>query len=232
MARRRINRSVQSNYNNRKDNRDYIAIVSKNKLVGIWTGDEDSSTFEPAPNDRDTRLGALKLFDEVLDKIPTNDEKLLDKQVAIYALDCLMNCFAKPGDIMRSDSVSDEAKEMIPELALKYFERSYNCFLVSESGSNATIVKEGFDWLQEASERLTASALGVTYEKKNEKKSSATTVVLTPLQQLESKLADVNNALIDADDDDVIAKLESKKARIVSMIAEEQARVSGVAVQA
>lgn len=227
--RRRSGRNVQSNYQSRKNDRDYVAIVSKNKLVGIWTGEEDSSKFEPAPNDRDTRLGALKLFDEVLDRIPTNDE-LLDKQVAIYALDCLMSCFTNPGDIIRSDSVSQEAKDMIPELAQKYFDRSYNCFLVSAGGSNASIVKEGFDWLQETSERLAASALGVNYEKPEDKKASNTVAThKTPLQKLEDKLSAVNDEIIECEDDDMIAKLESKAARIEQMIAKEMARLNGVA---
>lgn len=231
MARKRMTKRNVGASQGAKENRDYIAIVAKNKLVGIWTGDEETSKFEPAPNDRDTRLGALHLFDEVLDKIPTNDE-LLDKQVAIYGLDCLIDCMQRPGDVIRSQGVSEEAKELIPELALKFFDRSYNCFLVSEKGSNATIVKDGFDWLQETSERLVAGALGVEYSKPSEKKSSTTEIVLTPMQKLEAKLADVNDALIDAEEDDVIAKLESKKARIVSMIAEEQARVVGIAAQA
>ena len=229
MARGRRSRTNTGNYQARKDDRDYVAIVAKNKLVGIWTGVEEESNFAPAPNDRDTRLGALKLFDEVLDRIPTNDEKLLDKQVAVYALDCLMKCFTNPGDIMRSDSVSEEAKELIPELALKYFDRSYNCFLVSESGSNATIVKDGFDWLQEASERLAAQALGVTYEKKEDKAATTVAVHKTPLQKLEDKLSAVQDQIIDCEDDDELAKLESKASRIETMIDKEMARLQAQA---
>ena len=112
MARnRRSNRRTESNYQSRKDDRTYVAIVSKNKLVGVWTGEENTSRFVPAPNDRDTRLGALELFSEVLDDIPTNDT-LLDKQVAIYGINCLVDCFTKPGDIIRSKEVSEEAKEI------------------------------------------------------------------------------------------------------------------------
>ena len=231
MARnRRSNRRTESNYQSRKDDRTYVAIVSKNKLVGVWTGEEDTSRFVPAPNDRDTRLGALELFSEVLDDIPTNDT-LLDKQVAIYGINCLVDCFTKPGDIIRSKEVSEEAKEMIPELARKYFERSYNCFLVETRNSNATIVNEGFNWLQEASERLAAQAMGVTYEKKDAN-SAAPTEHKTPLQKLEDKLSDIQEQIIDCEDDEEMAKLESKMARIESMIEKEMARSSQSKAQA
>lgn len=219
---RRNRRNPNTNYGERaRNNRDYIAIVSKSKLVGIWTGDENTSKVIAAPNDRDTRLGALKLFSEVLDKIPTNDD-LLDKQVAIYGLDCLINCILRPGDVVRSKEVSDEAKEMIPELIEKYNDRIYNCFLVSEKNSNATIVSEGFDWLQDMSERMVGEAMGVTYEKKTV--ASSATVELTPLQKQEAKLSEAYDQLDEAYDNDadeaVIEKLEAKVARLKARVAE------------
>ena len=227
MARnRRSNRTTQSNYATRKDDRDYIAIVAKNKMVGIWTGNEETSKYIMAPNDRDTRLGALQLFSEILDKIPTNDE-LLDKQVAIYALNCVTDCFTRPGDIIRSKEVSQEAKDMMAEIAVKYNERNYNCFLVPEKNSNATIVAEGFEWLQELGERLIAEANGVTYAKTPVKQEETTAVAhKTPLQKLEDKLSELQELLIDADDDDEIAKLESKIARTEAMIEKEMAKAS------
>ena len=225
MARnRRSNRTVQSNYASRKDDRTYVAIVAKNKMVGIWTGNEETSKYVMAPNDRDTRLGALQLFSEVLDQIPTNDE-LLDKQVAIYALNCVTDCFTRPGDIIRSTEVSKEAKEMLPELMEKFNERNFNCFLVPEKGSNATIVAEGFEWLQELCERLIAEANGVTYTK-NTVKEEAPVAHKTPLQKLEDKLSELQDALIEADDDDEIAKLESKIARTEAMIEKEMGKAS------
>ena len=228
---RRNRRNPNTNYGERaRNNRDYIAIVSKSKLVGIWTGAEESSKVIAAPNDRDTRLGALQLFDEVLDRIPENHE-LLDKQVAIYGLDCLINCILRPGDVVRSTEISDEVKEMIPALVEKYTARNYNCFLVSEKGSNATIVTEGFDWLQEMAERLTAQAMGVTYEKKDAN-SAAPTEHKTPLQKLEDKLSDIQEQIIDCEDDEEMAKLESKMARIESMIEKEMARSSQSQAQA
>lgn len=228
---RRNRRNPNTNYGERaRNNRDYIAIVSKSKLVGIWTGAEESSKVIAAPNDRDTRLGALQLFDEVLDRIPENHE-LLDKQVAIYGLDCLINCILRPGDVVRSTEISDEVKEMIPALVKKYTDRNYNCFLVSEKGSNATIVTEGFDWLQEMAERLTAQAMGVTYEKKDAN-SATPTEHKTPLQKLEDKLSDIQEQIIDCEDDEEMAKLESKMARIESMIEKEMARSSQSKAQA
>ena len=228
---RRNRRNPNTNYGERaRNNRDYIAIVSKSKLVGIWTGAEESSKVIAAPNDRDTRLGALQLFDEVLNRIPENHE-LLDKQVAIYGLDCLINCILRPGDVVRSTEISDEVKEMIPALVKKYTDRNYNCFLVSEKGSNATIVTEGFDWLQEMAERLTAQAMGVTYEKKDAN-SAAPTEHKTPLQKLEDKLSDIQEQIIDCEDDEEMAKLESKMARIESMIEKEMARSSQSKAQA
>ena len=226
MARnRRSNRTVNSNYATRKDDRDYIAIVAKNKMVGIWTGNEETSKYIMAPNDRDTRLGALQLFSEILDKIPTNDD-LLDKQVAIYALNCVTDCFTRPGDIIRSKEVSQEAKDMMAEIAQKYNDRNYNCFLVPEKGSNATIVAEGFEWLQELGERLIAEANGVTYTKNAVKQEETAVAHKTPLQKLEDKLSELQEALIDADDDDEIAKLESKIARTEAMIEKEMAKAS------
>ena len=226
MARnRRSNRTTQSNYATRKDDRDYVAIVAKNKMVGIWTGNEETSKYIMAPNDRDTRLGALQLFSEVLDKIPTNDE-LLDKQVAIYALNCVTDCFTRPGDVIRSKEVSQEAKDMMAEIAQKYNERNYNCFLVPEKGSNATIVAEGFEWLQELGERLIAEANGVTYSKVAVKEETTTVAHKSPLQKLEDKLSELQELLIDAEDDDEIAKLESKIARTEAMIEKEMAKAS------
>lgn len=226
MARnRRSNRTVNSNYATRKDDRDYIAIVAKNKMVGIWTGNEETSKYIMAPNDRDTRLGALQLFSEILDRIPTNDE-LLDKQVAIYALNCVTDCFTRPGDIIRSKEVSQEAKDMMAEIAQKYNERNYNCFLVPEKGSNATIVAEGFEWLQELGERLIAEANGVTYSKVAVKEETTAVAHKSPLQKLEDKLSELQELLIDAEDDDEIAKLESKIARTEAMIEKEMAKAS------
>ena len=226
MARnRRSNRTVNSNYATRKDDRDYIAIVAKNKMVGIWTGNEETSKYIMAPNDRDTRLGALQLFSEILDKIPTNDD-LLDKQVAIYALNCVTDCFTRPGDIIRSKEVSQEAKDMMAEIAQKYNDRNYNCFLVPEKNSNATIVAEGFEWLQELGERLIAEANGVTYTKNAVKQEETAVAHKTPLQKLEDKLSELQEALIDADDDDEIAKLESKIARTEAMIEKEIAKAN------
>lgn len=224
---RRNRRNPNTNYGERRaNNRDYIAIVSKNKLIGIWTGAEETSKVIAAPNDRDTRLGALQLFDEVLDRIPENHE-LLDKQVAIYGLDCLINCILRPGDVVRSTEISDEVKDMIPALVEKYTARNYNCFLVSEKGSNATIVTEGFDWLQEMAERLTAQAMGVTYEKKaSGEEASATTAHKTPLQVQEDKLTAAYDELDEAydnDDEDKAAKIESKIARLKSRIADMKA---------
>lgn len=226
MARnRRSNRTTQSNYATRKDDRDYIAIVAKNKMVGIWTGNEETSKYIMAPNDRDTRLGALQLFSEILDKIPTNDD-LLDKQVAIYALNCVTDCFTRPGDIIRSKEVSQEAKDMMAEIAVKYNERNYNCFLVPEKNSNATIVAEGFEWLQELGERLIAEANGVTYSKVAVKEETTAVAHKSPLQKLEDKLSELQELLIDAEDDDEIAKLESKIARTEAMIEKEMAKAS------
>lgn len=226
MARnRRSNRTVNSNYATRKDDRDYVAIVAKNKMVGIWTGNEETSKYIMAPNDRDTRLGALQLFSEILDKIPTNDE-LLDKQVAIYALNCVTDCFTRPGDIIRSKEVSQEAKDMMAELMVKYNERNFNCFLVPEKNSNATIVAEGFEWLQELGERLIAEANGVTYSKVAVKEETTAVAHKTPLQKLEDKLSELQELLIDAEDDDEIAKLESKIARTEAMIEKEMAKAS------
>lgn len=222
---RRNRRNPNTNYGERRaNNRDYIAIVSKNKLVGIWTGAEETSKVIAAPNDRDTRLGALQLFDEVLDRIPENHE-LLDKQVAIYGLDCLINCILRPGDVVRSTEISDEVKDMIPALVEKYTARNYNCFLVSEKGSNATIVSEGFDWLQEMAERFTAQAMGVTYEKKDAKPTTAE-AHKSPLEKLEDKLSAIQEEIIDCEDDEQIVKLESKMARIEAMIEKEMARTA------
>ena len=159
-----------------------------------------------------------------MDRIPENHE-LLDKQVAIYGLDCLINCILRPGDVVRSTEISDEVKEMIPALVKKYTDRNYNCFLVSEKGSNATIVTEGFDWLQEMAERLTAQAMGVTYEKKDAKPATAE-AHKSPLEVQEDKLTaayDELDAAYDADDEEKAAKIESKIARLKSRIADMKA---------
>lgn len=226
MARnRRSNRNVQSNYKSRKDDRTYVSIISKNKLVGIWTGDESTSKYVAAPNDRDTRLGALRLLDEVLDSIPTNDD-LLDKQVAIYGINCLTDCFTKPGDIIRSSEVSQEAKELIPDIARKLFDRSYNCFLIDTRNSNATIVKDGFDWLQDVTEKNNGAANGVEYA---DKPKTSAVESKSPLQVQQDKLNaayDELDAAYDADDEAKAAKIESKIERLKARIADLQAMQS------
>lgn len=225
MARRnRRNNNVNYGVRNNRTNRDYIAIVSQSKLVGIWTGKEEESTYIPAPNDRDTRLGAMQLLDEVLDRIPTNDE-LLDKQVVIYSLDCLADCMLKPGDVIRSEAVSAEAKEMIPALLQKLADRSFNCFIMRESGSNATIVSEGFEWLKDEAERKVGEAMGVHYEKKSAK-VPAVAEHKSPLQVQEDKLNQAYDELDEAydnDDEEKASKLESKIARLKARIAEMKA---------
>jgi hypothetical protein len=122
--------------------------------------------------------------------------------------------------------VSQEAKDMMAELMVKYNERNFNCFLVPEKGSNATIVAEGFEWLQELGERLIAEANGVTYSKVAVKEETTAVAHKTPLQKLEDKLSELQELLIDAEDDDEIAKLESKIARTEAMIEKEMAKAS------
>ena len=190
MGNRKNRPSRQYGYKNRKDDRDYVAIVSKSKLLGIWTGDESTSKIIAAPNDRDTRLGAFRLFDEVLDKIPTNDD-LLDKQVAIYGLDILVNAILRPGDVVRNGDITEEVQEMLEPMREKYFDRNYNCFLVSEKGSEASIVKEGFDWLQETAERKAAAAFGVSYEKQNFGTTTTGPRELSPMEKLQVKYNDI-----------------------------------------
>lgn len=221
----RKNRSNGFQNYGKKDDRDYIAIVSKNKMVAIWTGEEDSSKYIMAPNDRDTRLGALQLLDEVLDRIPENSE-LLDKQVVIYALDCLYDCIFKPGDVVRSNTISDEVKEMIPAIIEKYTARNYNCFLMSERHSHATIVKAGFDWLQNISEKTIASANGVEY---TDRPKASATEHKSPLQAQQDKLTAAYDELDEAydnDDEEKAAKIESKIARLKARIAEMEAAQS------
>lgn len=225
MARNRRERNVKSNYTSRKDDRTYVSIISKNKLVGIWTGDESTSKYVAAPNDRDTRLGALRLLDEVLDSIPTNDE-LLDKQVAIYGINCLVDCFTKAGDVIRSKEVSQEAKDMIPEIARKLFERNYNCFLIDTRNSNASIVKDGFDWLQDVTEKNNGAANGVEYA---DRKPASATEHKSPLQAQQDKLTAAYDELDEAydnDDEEKAAKIESKIARLKARIAEMEAAQS------
>ena len=64
---------------------------------------------------------------------------------------------------------------------------------------------------------------------RNKKASNTVATHKTPLQKLEDKLSAVNDEIIECEDDQIIAKLESKAARIEQMIAKEMARLNDVA---
>ena len=188
---RRPARQSKINRQNNKKERDLIAIVSKNKLVGIWTGDESTSKEIVAPNDRDTRLGAMQLFSEVLDQIPTNEEEILDIKTGIYLLDIVYTAMLNPGDAYADKTISEECRDMILPLRRKWDERCLNCFLVSEKGSSATIVSDGFEWLKELAERKVAETYGVTYEK--QQVGNCSSPKLTPEQKMQEQISNLIN---------------------------------------
>ena len=185
-GRRPQRQSKINSKSNTKKERDLVAIVSKNKLVGIWTGDEATSKEIPAPNDRDTRLGAMQLFQEVLEQIPTNEEEILDIKTGIYLLDIVYHTMMNPGDAYSDKTISEECRDMILPLRRMWDERCLNCFLVSEKGSSATIVSDGFEWLKELAERKVAEAYGVSYEKQQVGINSGARE-LSPIEQLQQQ---------------------------------------------
>ena len=211
---------INSNRKNTAKERDLVAIVSKSKLVGIWTGDEATSKEIPAPNDRDTRLGAMQLFKEVLEQIPTNEEEILDIKTGIYLLDIVYHTMMNPGDSYADKTISEECRDMILPLRRMWDERCLNCFLVSEKGSSATIVSDGFDWLKEIAERKVAEAYGVTYEKQQIGVNSATTVSFddSQLRKYQTKLAELEDKLIDADTEEEETSLSKKIAKVQEAI--------------
>lgn len=191
-GRRPQRQSKINSKSNTKKERDLVAIVSKSKLVGIWTGDEATSKEIAAPNDRDTRLGAFQLFEEVLEQIPTNDEEVLDIKTGIYLLDIVYNAMMNPGDAYADRNISEECRDMILPLRRMWDERCLNCFLVSEKNSSATIVSDGFDWLQEIAERKVAAAYGVDYEKQQVGVNSGARE-LSPLEQMQQQYSNIMN---------------------------------------
>lgn len=191
-GRRPQRQSKINSKSNTKKERDLVAIVSKSKLVGIWTGDEATSKEMPAPNDRDTRLGAMQLFQEVLEQIPTNDEEILDIKTGIYLLDIVYHAMLNPGDAYADKNISEECRDMILPLRAMWDERCLNCFLVSEKNSSASIVSDGFDWLQEIAERKVAAAYGVDYEKQQVGVNSGAKE-LSPLEQMQLQFSNIMN---------------------------------------
>lgn len=155
----------------------------------------------------DTKLGMFEQLRDVLEMIPTNDDELLEKQVAIYVPGAI---FGNIGDMYRSDKY-ETCRDIMLEVHELLHDRSLNCFLVDITGSRATIVQHAYDFVKEQSKEANAKASGKEYvapAKKSE--ATANNVIADKIAQLEVQLAD---AMIDGDDDKV-ARIESAIARL------------------
>lgn len=188
-------------------NREFVVIASKSGRVCTFAEntlyvEENSSEYY-----NDVKLGMFERLLDVLCAIPTNDEELLDKQVAIYVPGAI---FGNIGDMYRSDKY-ESCRDIMLEVHEAINDRNLNCFLVDITGSKATIVQNAYDYVEQASREANAKADGKEYVAPAKKSaSSANSVIADKIAQLEVQLAD---AMIDGDDDKV-ARIESAIARL------------------
>ena len=188
-------------------NREFVVIASKSGRVCTFAEntlyvEENSSEFY-----NDVKLGMFERLLDVLCAIPTNDEELLDKQVAIYVPGAI---FGNIGDMYRSDKY-ESCRDIMLEVHEAICDRNLNCFLVDITGSKATIVQNAYDYVERASREANAKADGKEYVAPAKKSaSSANSVIEDKIADLTSKLAD---AIVDGDNDKV-ARIESAIARL------------------
>ena len=152
-----LKKSAEKTAKKEAPKREYIAIVATAGLVGVYTGKPEESVYQVFDNTAEGALNCLKVALENL--VPRNDERLLDKQIAIYMLDAVWNIHAAPGDLWRDESF-DDLRDLVEEVEELAFARRRNFVYAREKGSNAEIVKKGWDWLKSVAKESVKKSLG------------------------------------------------------------------------
>ena len=210
----RGNSGNQQQQSSRKDttseaatNRDFIVICA-DRSGRVATFAENTTYVESySKYSNDTKLNMFEQLQDVLLSIPTNDECMLEKQVAIYVPSAITGNL---GDMYRSEKY-ESCRDIMLEVDEMIHDRSLNCFIVDIRGSQATIVQNAYEFVKEESKRANAQADGVEY-KAPAKSGKASDPVADKIAQLKIDLAD---ALISGDENKV-ARLQSALAVLQS----------------
>lgn len=195
-------------------NRDFVVICA-DKSGRVATFAENTLYVESySEYYNDTKSGMFEQLRDVLAMIPENCDEIIEKQVAIYVPGAICFQNAKDnknlGDMYRSDKYA-ECQDIMLECADMLTARNLNCFLVDITGSQATIVRNAYDFVKEESRRANAKASGKEYVAKAKTTVNAgSNAIADKIAEIECKIAD---AIIDGNDD-LVAKLESALARL------------------
>ena len=188
-------------------NREFVVICA-DKSGRVATFAENTKYVESYSRySNDTKLNMFEQLQDVLLSIPTNDECMLEKQVAIYVPSAITGNL---GDMYRSEKY-ESCRDIMLEVDEMIHDRSLNCFIVDIRGSQATIVQNAYNFVKEESKRANAQADGVEY-KAPAKSGKASDPVADKIAQLKIDLAD---ALISGDENKV-ARLQSALAVLQS----------------
>ena len=210
----RGNSGNQQQQSTRKDttseavtNRDFVVICA-DRSGRVATFAENTTYVESSSRySNDTKLNMFEQLQDVLLSIPTNDECMLEKQVAIYVPSAITGNL---GDMYRSEKY-ESCRDIMLEVDEMIHDRSLNCFIVDIRGSQATIVQNAYDFVKEESKRANAQADGVEY-KAPSKSGKASDPVTDKIAQIKVELAD---AFISGDENKV-ARLQSALAVLQS----------------
>lgn len=188
-------------------NRDFVVICA-DRSGRVATFAENTTYVESYSRySNDTKLNMFEQLQDVLLSIPTNDECMLEKQVAIYVPSAITGNL---GDMYRSEKY-ESCRDIMLEVDEMIHDRSLNCFIVDIRGSQATIVQNAYNFVKEESKRANAQADGVEYVAPV-KASKASDPVADKIAQIKVELAD---AFISGDDNKV-ARLQSALAVLQS----------------
>ena len=188
-------------------NRDFVVICA-DRSGRVATFAENTTYVESySKYSNDTKLNMFEQLQDVLLSIPTNDECMLEKQVAIYVPSAITGNL---GDMYRSEKY-ESCRDIMLEVDEMIHDRSLNCFIVDIRGSQATIVQNAYEFVKEESKRANAAADGVEY-KAPAKSGKASDPVADKIAQIKVELAD---AFISGDDNKV-ARLQSALAVLQS----------------
>lgn len=188
-------------------NRDFVVICA-DRSGRVATFAENTTYVESYSRySNDTKLNMFEQLQDVLLSIPTNDECMLEKQVAIYVPSAITGNL---GDMYRSEKY-ESCRDIMLEVDEMIHDRSLNCFIVDIRGSQATIVQNAYNFVKEESKRANAQADGVEYVAPV-KSSKASDPVADKIAQIKVELAD---AFI-AGDENKVARLQSALAVLQS----------------
>ena len=225
----RGNSGNQQQQSTRKDttseavtNRDFVVICA-DRSGRVATFAENTTYVESySKYSNDTKLNMFEQLQDVLLSIPTNDECMLEKQVAIYVPSAITGNL---GDMYRSEKY-ESCRDIMLEVDEMIHDRSLNCFIVDIRGSQATIVQNAYDFVKEESKRANAQADGVEY-KAPAKAGKASDPVADKIAQIKVELAD---AFISGDENKV-ARLQSALAVLQSGKVEAKAEPAAPQVE-